>query len=388
MQTVRNILARVGALPTPAKIVLLIAAPFVLLALILLLAVVAGLAVGLSPLLAILAFLALLVSIFALVVRALRGRPLRNWVIIGSASFVLLILFGGVAGALFAAAPAPPETPPEPVAEPEPVVAEATEPETTKVTPEDEPEATAEDTSPEIAAAASDPEKEATEDEPEYDETVRVTRVVDGDTVEISTAVDGIDTVRLIGVDTPETKEPGCKPQPYGPEADRFTTEELQGEEVGLEFDQDREDRYDRLLAYVYLEDDMFNETLLEEGYAQVYTVSPNNRYEDRFEAARDEAQEAERGIWGLSSAQQAQLTDRDNGIGGDGCEEEEPTPDIPEPEEEDEPTPTPDLVPAPTPPARPTPQNGADCKTSPKNVLVIPGSKGDGDGDGKACES
>jgi endonuclease YncB( thermonuclease family) len=111
------------------------------------------------------------------------------------------------------------------------------------------------------------------EEEVEYDETVTVERIVDGDTIRIDPAVDGIDEVRLIGIDTPETKDPDCDVQPYGPEASIFTREQLQGEEVDLEFDEDREDRYERLLAYVYLDDDMFHETLLEEGYAQVYTV-------------------------------------------------------------------------------------------------------------------
>jgi hypothetical protein len=149
----------------------------------------------------------------------------------------------------------------------------------------------------------------------------------------------------------------------------------------------------------------MFNETLLEEGYAQVYTVRPNDRYEDRFEEAQDAAQEADLGIWGLSSSEQALLADRGNGIGGEKCSpmatpmqpppappppiQPAPTPDVPTP---DEPTPdvpsspdvpsTPDASP---PPARPTPSSGADCSTGVSNVPVTPGSKGDGDG--IACE-
>jgi micrococcal nuclease len=213
-----------------------------------------------------------------------------------------------------------------------------------------------------------------------------VSRVVDGDTIRISPAVDGKDEVRLIGVDTPETKEPSCEVQPYGPEADRFTTMELQGEEVGLEFDQDREDRNDRLLAYVYKSGEMFNEMLLEEGYAQVYIVSPNDEYEDRFEEAQNEAQAAARGIWGLSATEQSQLKDRGNGIGGEGCEQEAETPPErplqPDPEPSPEPTPERDV------PSAPTPKNGADCSAGAKNVPVVPGSKGDRDKDGIACET
>ena len=236
-----------------------------------------------------------------------------------------------------------------------------------------------------------------------YDETVTVERIVDGDTIRIDPAVDGIDEVRFIGIDTPETKDPDCDVQPYGPEALMFTRDELQGEEVNLEFDEDRVDRHERLLAYVYLEDVMFNETLLEEGYAQVYTVRPNDRYEDRFEEAQDAAQEAELGLWGLSSSEQNLLADRGNEIGGEECSpmanQMQPPPTQPPPAQP-APTPTPD---APTPdeltpdvprtpdippPAQPTPSSGADCSTGVKDVPVVPGSKGDRDRDGIACES
>ena len=169
---------------------------------------------------------------------------------------------------------------------------------------------------------AAQEEEAANQDE--YDATVRVTRVIDGDTVEISPTIDGIEDVRFIGVDTPETKDPDCGVQPYGTEASAFTTSQLQGQEVQLEFDVEKTDRYDRLLAYVYPSDGtMFNETLLEEGYAQVATFPPNVRYVDRFLAAQEEARTAGNGIWGLSSEELAAQTYRSNGIGGSGCLQE-----------------------------------------------------------------
>jgi micrococcal nuclease len=285
-------------------------------------------------------------------------------------------------------------------------------------------------------------EEETKEEEVEYDETVTVKKVVDGDTVDISPAVDGMDRVRLIGVDTPESKEPGCEPQPYGTDASEFTTDELEGEEVELEFDKDRDDRYDRLLAYVYKDDEMFNETLLEEGYAQVYTVSPNDKYEDRFEEAQEEAKEAEIGIWALSASEQNQLADLDNGIGGgEECVKEEPTQEEPTQEEpapqipsssslscsdfatqeeaqavlnadpsdpnrldrdndgivcESLPSGVRQAPQQPRPPVQEAPpvtprspalRSGADCKIE-SDVPVVPGSKGDRDKDGIACES
>jgi micrococcal nuclease len=150
-----------------------------------------------------------------------------------------------------------------------------------------------------------------------HDATVKVTRVVDGDTIDISPSVEGRSRVRLIGMDTPEVH---FGTQPYGPEASAFAERELNGEEVNLELDVQKIDPYGRLLAYVYLPDgQMFNETLLEEGYAQVATFPPNVKYVDRFLEAQREARAANRGLWGLSAAELCQQTDRDNGMGG-GC--------------------------------------------------------------------
>ncbi len=143
-----------------------------------------------------------------------------------------------------------------------------------------------------------------------------VSRVTDGDTVRITPEIDGVDRVRLIGVDTPETN-PERGPEPYGEDAARFTQRSLEDQKVSLEFDVEREDDYGRLLAYVYLpEGSMFNETLLREGYAQVATFPPNTRYLDRFEDAQEEAREARRGIWRLSEDELCRLRDRGNGIG------------------------------------------------------------------------
>src|SRR5215203_7217671 len=129
----------------------------------------------------------------------------------------------------------------------------------------------------------------------QFDAQATVERVVDGDTIELNLAVDGADRVRLIGVDTPETNDPEGGEQPLAAQAREFTTRELEGEEVDLEFDEDRTDRFGRLLAYVYKDGEMYNETLLREGFAQVYTVQPNDKYLDVFEDAQAEAQTADR---------------------------------------------------------------------------------------------
>jgi micrococcal nuclease len=186
------------------------------------------------------------------------------------------------------------------------------------------------------------------EDEGRFDAVTTVRRVVDGDTVDIAPAVEGRDRVRLIGVDTPEMRDPDCGEQPYADEAKAFTTSELEGEEVELEFDEERTDRNDRLLAYVYPrdEEEMFNETLLQEGYAQVATFPPNVKYVDRFLAAQEEARTAGRGLWGLSDEELVAQTDRGNGIGGGGCAAEatpsQPAPQPPAPEKS-----APEILPA-----------------------------------------
>ncbi len=220
-----------------------------------------------------------------------------------------------------------------------------------------------------------------------HDATATVTRVVDGDTIEISPALDGTTDVRLIGVDTPETKEPGCAPQPYGAEASSYAESVLSGQEVGLELGVEGTDRYGRLLAYVYTQDgEMFNEDLVEGGYARAYPYPPNTRYADRFAAAQESASSAGLGIWALGPEQLALLTDRGNGIGADGCAPFAPEP---APVQQYEPP----SVPVPAAPA-PTVGGDLDCKdfgslAEVQQSIAAGDPHGlDADGDGSGCES
>ncbi|MGH3108478.1 MAG: thermonuclease family protein, partial [Rubrobacter sp.] len=162
-------------------------------------------------------------------------------------------------------------------------------------------------------------------------QTVTVERVVDGDTIVVNPAVSGTEDVRLLGVDTPETVDPTEPVEPYGPEASAFTNQQLEGERVTLIFDQEKTDQYGRTLAYVRISGASvtLNETLLEQGYAQLYVVPPNDRFEARFSQAQDQASQAQRGIWGLPKEQQCELADRGNGIGegSPACQGQAPTP-------------------------------------------------------------
>ncbi len=128
-------------------------------------------------------------------------------------------------------------------------------------------------------------------------EDTTVERVVDGDTIKVAS----VGKVRLIGIDTPETKDPRKPVECFGREAAR-RAEELMGAgtAVRLVYDAEREDRYGRTLAYVYrIDDGLFvNAALVVEGFAQAYTVPPNVAHADEFVALTSEAREARRGLW------------------------------------------------------------------------------------------
>ncbi len=133
-----------------------------------------------------------------------------------------------------------------------------------------------------------------------------VIRVVDGDTAVVN--LGGIEeTVRFIGVDTPETKHPNKGIECYGPEAWGFTKSLLSsGTPIRLELDAEPRDRYGRLLAYIYLSDgQMLNEILVNRGYARTMTIRPNIRFAARFQALEQEARDGGLGMWGACGAEE-----------------------------------------------------------------------------------
>ena len=124
-----------------------------------------------------------------------------------------------------------------------------------------------------------------------------VERVVDGDTI----MVEGIGSVRLIGVDTPETVHPNRPVEFFGKEASAFTKRMLEGKQVRLEYDQERQDRYGRTLAYVYLTDGTFaNAEIIRRGYGHAYTRFPF-RHLEKFRQLEREARTSRRGLWGTA---------------------------------------------------------------------------------------
>jgi micrococcal nuclease len=137
---------------------------------------------------------------------------------------------------------------------------------------------------------------------------ILVTRVVDGDTLKLE---DG-QYLRLLGIDTPEMHESAKLERDalrskqsveaikqMGRESYAFTRQMVEGKRVRLEFDTERQDKYNRLLAYVFLHDGTFlNARIVEEGYASITHYKLNVKYADLFLKLYQQARENRRGLW------------------------------------------------------------------------------------------
>jgi micrococcal nuclease len=127
----------------------------------------------------------------------------------------------------------------------------------------------------------------------------RVVDVIDGDTIVVRRTGGRDETIRLLGIDTPETHHPtkpvGC----YGPEASAFTSRRLFGQVVTLEDDVERHDIYGRRLAYVYLHGERFNDVLLRRGYARLLVIEPNRAHARTMLDEELDAEQHARGLWG-----------------------------------------------------------------------------------------
>ncbi len=130
-----------------------------------------------------------------------------------------------------------------------------------------------------------------------------VVSVSDGDTVRVD--INGeTESLRLILIDTPETRDPNDPVECYGAEATQFAKSILsKGTKIYLEQDVSDRDRYGRMLRYIWLVGDdgqayLFNETLVREGFAVLYTYPPDIKYVDRIRAAQDAAVGEQAGLW------------------------------------------------------------------------------------------
>jgi len=127
--------------------------------------------------------------------------------------------------------------------------------------------------------------------------TVKVDRVVDGDTAKVFYEGNS-EYVRYIGIDTPESVKEGTPVECYGKESSDFNAGLIEGQRMKLVFDEEQRDRYGRLLAYVYVDGKMINAELLKNGYATTLEVSPNTSKAGQFQGLEDKARNAGRGLW------------------------------------------------------------------------------------------
>lgn len=125
----------------------------------------------------------------------------------------------------------------------------------------------------------------------------KVLDVLDGDTIIIEDAKNS--RVRYLGIDTPEIALQDSPGEPMSKEATDFNAKLVEGEEVVLEFDQEKYDVYGRILAYVYVDDVLVNEELLKEGLATVLIIPPNDMHSEKIYSAITDAKRNKKGLWG-----------------------------------------------------------------------------------------
>jgi micrococcal nuclease len=127
-----------------------------------------------------------------------------------------------------------------------------------------------------------------------------VAKVYDGDTIRLSNG----DKVRLLGINTPEIESHFQQAQVGGQSAKNWLSQKLSNHDVMLEYDVEKRDKYDRLLAHIYLDDEHINKSLLAQGLATLVVIPPNIKYSEELIAAQNEAMIERLGLWSLGSYQ------------------------------------------------------------------------------------
>lgn len=230
---------------------------------------------------------------------------------------------------------------------------------------------------------------------------VELVKVIDGDTIKI--IYDGKEqNVRYLLIDTPETNHPRLGKQPFGDEAKARNKQLIESGKLEIEFDiGERFDKYDRLLAYIYVDGKSVQKILLSEGLARVaYVYPPNTRHLDPYEKSQATAKEKKLGIWSIEDyATESGFNEQNVVSEKPVAPVEQETPSAEKTEKPVAPTPKPQpVVPAPPAAESATPaqqtewfQNCTELrKTYPNGVPQghpAYQSKMDRDKDGYACE-
>ncbi|WP_158553371.1 thermonuclease family protein [Peribacillus saganii] len=177
----------------------------------------------------------------------------------------------------------------------------------------------------------------------------KVVRVIDGDTIEVM--MDGEQKeIRMLLIDTPETKHPNKPVEKFGPEASQFATETLKNKTVGIQVGKEKTDKYGRVLAYVWVGDKTYQEMVLEEGLAATAYLYNDLTMLDQFHAAQEKARSKKIGVWSIPGYAHV---DHDHGF---HYNEEPKAVAVPAAKPTQVPAPTPETKPAPSPKPEPTP--------------------------------
>ena len=156
------------------------------------------------------------------------------------------------------------------------------------------------ETSQILSILGIDPAKKVLHEKTELDTVTSytVTRVIDGDTIEVNGGV----TVRYIGVDTPESVDPRKTVECFAKEAAEANKKLVLGKKVVLEKDVSESDKYGRLLRYVYVDGVMINKTLVERGFAQARSYPPDIKHQEDLRELEVKARFGKKGLWGSCS--------------------------------------------------------------------------------------
>ncbi len=127
---------------------------------------------------------------------------------------------------------------------------------------------------------------------------VILSQCTDGDTAHF--IIDGEDeTVRFLAIDTPESVKPNTDPEPYGKEASNYTCDLLtNATTITLEYEEEKRDKYDRVLAWVFVDGELLQQKLVEEGYAEVKYLYDDYKYTNQLQKSEKEAKAKKSKIW------------------------------------------------------------------------------------------
>lgn len=140
---------------------------------------------------------------------------------------------------------------------------------------------------------------------------VSLKRVIDGDTLLLESG----ETIRLLGINTPEIDSRFSEAQPGGKAAKEWLQQTLKDSVIWLEYDAEQFDKYQRRLAHVFLDSgEYLNAMLLRQGLAMLTLRPPNLRYSERLIRAQQQAEQAERGVWAMAAYQYKTLADFEPG--------------------------------------------------------------------------